>query len=413
MPVSEKRSAVLVVAITAAVLGTSACRGEPDRQEPARTAALEVPVEPGRSPAAGHRPPPPSDAGWKPPYPDFVPSAYALADGAPRPKPGELGGPLPGLTDDELARFEKGRLAFTTRFTPQTGLGPYFEESSCSDCHHRPTLGGEAAAGRMLFKSPGPPPELETLHHPPHALAGFPPRPPPPDSFQMKPPKIYGLGLLDRIPDEVIIAGCESQKNDPNGVRGKANIDSNGVLGRFGLIAHERSLLGFAANALFDDLNVTSGTSDFHGQDDDEVRDPEVPDEFIEALADFVRFLAPPPREGRHPKGEALFAAIGCSTCHRPDTADGASGAYTDLCLHDMGPALAHGVTDKGAGPQDWRTPPLWGLRFQTRFLHDGRATSPDEAIRHHGGEAARARSNYLALAPGDRQAVLDFLGTL
>jgi len=90
--------------------------------------------------------------------------------------------------------------------------------------------------------------------------------------------------------------------------------------------------------------------------------------------------------------------------------------AYTDLLLHDMGPGLDDGVAEGVAQPQEWRTPPLWGLGLTRRvlgeelYLHDGRARSLEEAILWHGGEAEGAKRRFLALSKEDREALLDFL---
>lgn len=344
-----------------------------------------------------------------PPLPDFNPDHYA--DVA-MPPPGALGGPRTDLSREEITRFELGRRAFTTAFTPRTGLGPYYEETSCAACHFNPTVGG-TTTGRLLVVGPGPAPDYETLHYPAHVIPGFPPRVPPADATRSRPRPLFGLGLIDDVPASVIIAGCDPDDRDHDGVRGRAHI-FRGRLSRFGSKAHEYTVRDFAQNALYDDMNLTSGESDFFGVDHDLHPDPEVPDAFLDQLADYVRGLAPPPRAGEHPEGEAVFTRIGCAACHRADLAPMARGAYTDLCLHDMGPALDnHVVVDKDARGRDWRTPPLWGLRFQPMLLHDGRATTPDEAVRAHGGEGAPARDRYLALPEAERAQLLAFLRTL
>jgi CxxC motif-containing protein (DUF1111 family) len=351
----------------------------------------------------------PRRARVEPPLPAFNPDAYAATA---TPGPGAPGGPRTDLSAAALARFAQGRRAFTTAFTARTGLGPYYEEASCAACHFTPVVGG-SAAGRLLIVGPGPAPEYETLHFPIHAMSGFPPRRPPADATRSRPRPLFGLGLIDDASEAVIVAGCDPDDRDHDGVRGRPNI-VQGRLSRFGSKAHEYSVRDFAQNALYDDMNVTSGASEFFGVDEDGLPDPEVPEAFIDLVADYVRGLAPPPRAGAHPEGEAVFTRVGCAACHRPDLAPTARGAYTDLCLHDMGPALDnHVVVDKGARGRDWRTPPLWGLRLQTSLLHDGRAATPDDAIRAHGGEGTAARDRYLALPEAERAALLAFLGTL
>ena len=144
-------------------------------------------------------------------------------------------------------------------------------------------------------------------------------------------------------------------------------------------------------------------------------------------------------------QGEDLFYQIGCADCHKPviETGDDhpypqfrnqTIRAYTDLLLHDMGPDLA-GLPEGNASATEWRTPPLWGTRLlerlqensnfseaqlpftselnKTSWLHDGRASSRDEAIRWHGGEAAQSRNDYLNLSQSERDALIRYLQSL
>jgi len=85
----------------------------------------------------------------------------------------------------------------------------------------------------------------------------------------------------------------------------------------------------------------------------------------------------------------------------------------SDLLLHDMGPALADGIPQGAASGSEWRTPPLWGLRFTAPYLHDGRAATLEEAVLAHAGEGAGARDRFLALDAGHRAALPAFLGAL
>jgi CxxC motif-containing protein (DUF1111 family) len=128
-------------------------------------------------------------------------------------------------------------------------------------------------------------------------------------------------------------------------------------------------------------------------------------------------------------EGEALFASVGCTACHRETHRTGDAAieglasqvihAYTDLLLHDMGEGLADGRPDFEASGSEWRTPPLWGIGLtevvsgHTRFLHDGRAHSLEEAILWHGGEADGARTRFEALTAEQRAALLTFLESL
>lgn len=110
--------------------------------------------------------------------------------------------------------------------------------------------------------------------------------------------------------------------------------------------------------------------------------------------------------------GPALFAQTGCAACHLPQlpTSAGPVAAYTDLLLHDLGQGLADAADAESAQAAEWRTAPLWGVGAAWRLLHDGRASSVEDAILWHDGEAAAARAAYQALAPAQRRQLLDFI---
>lgn len=129
-------------------------------------------------------------------------------------------------------------------------------------------------------------------------------------------------------------------------------------------------------------------------------------------------------------RGELMFYVANCDGCHAPTLRTGAlpgvpevSGQrihpYTDLLLHDMGAALADGRPDFHASGSEWRTPPLWGIGLvqtvngHSRFLHDGRAGTLEEAILWHGGEARRSRERFKRMSRDDRLALVAFLGSL
>ena len=156
--------------------------------------------------------------------------------------------------------------------------------------------------------------------------------------------------------------------------------------------------------------------------DADPMPDPEIDQATLGLLADYVRLLAPPapeaPGAGQPAdtiaRGEALFRQIGCNSCHRPELRTGAAVApaalarraifpYSDMLLHDMGPALAD-VCGSDAAPGELRTAPLWGLRHRTRLLHDGRASNVAEAVAAHAGEGTSARDAFAAPLSGRPQ---------
>ena len=152
--------------------------------------------------------------------------------------------------------------------------------------------------------------------------------------------------------------------------------------------------------------------------------------EECDALVAYVRNLAVP--TGRSPaglqeskavaEGRSLFEAAGCATCHQPRLGD-VDGIYSDLLLHDMGPALSdsgsyYGTSQPdsaadGAKGQEWRTPPLWGFRDSGPYLHDGRAENLEEAVALHGGESANSTKRFFKLVPEDRLRIQAFLRSL
>jgi CxxC motif-containing protein (DUF1111 family) len=128
--------------------------------------------------------------------------------------------------------------------------------------------------------------------------------------------------------------------------------------------------------------------------------------------------------------GRQVFTSIQCAKCHIPQLQTGFSaiGAlssktifpYTDLLLHDMGPGLNDGYTEGTAMPAEWRTPALWGLGLSRNaqggnyfLLHDGRATSIEQAILLHGGEAQQSLTAFIQLSSTDKANLIRFLESL
>jgi Di-haem oxidoreductase, putative peroxidase len=96
---------------------------------------------------------------------------------------------------------------------------------------------------------------------------------------------------------------------------------------------------------------------------------------------------------------------------------DGAGRAvvplYADLKRHDMGPELSDSIDETGTGASVWLTRPLWGVGSTAPYLHDGRATTLDGAIRAHGGEGEAARNAYAHLDEEKRAQIIAFLNSL
>lgn len=247
-------------------------------------------------------------------------------------------------------------------------------------------------------------------------------------------PAVFGLGLLEAIPEETLLALADPEDMNGDGISGRPNYVEDDVerrprLGRFGWKANQPSVQQQVAHALFADMGLTTS------QLRDGTAEPELGLEELDALVFYTRLLAVPKRRDwgatQVLRGKAVFRAIGCGGCHvsgpletgdvpdLPELSRQKLYPYTDLLLHDMGEGLADGRPDGLASGSEWRTPPLWGIGLvavvngHTRFLHDGRARNLEEAVLWHGGEAAPARERYVRLPVEDREAMLAFLRSL
>jgi CxxC motif-containing protein (DUF1111 family) len=257
-------------------------------------------------------------------------------------------------------------------------------------------------------------------------------------------PPIMGSGLLDLVPEEMLLEYADPDDRNRDGVAGRPNrIESrNPVIGRFGWKANSPDLRTQIATAMREDMGLTSVVfpqSACTPAQTDCLRaasggDPEVTAAMLDDLTFFLTWLAPPARrhadDAETRRGEVLFRSTGCTACHRETLITGENARYpalsrvefhpfTDLLLHDLGAGLADGRPDHEASGGDWRTPPLWGLGLAqaasptARFLHDGRARTLTEAILWHAGEAQKSRDRFRAMSAADRAALLRFLDSL
>jgi len=362
-------------------------------------------------------------------------------------RPVSPGDALGGLGPDQLDRFARGKVVFDSVFTPATGLGPLFNSSSCRECHEAPAPGGRgdevevhATAFRSgvcdpLVQEGGPVIQRHTTPALKQAL-GIDSEPFPPSATARAlrtTPVLFARGLLDLVPDSVILSYADPDDRNHDGVRGRPNRSLDGRVGRFGRKAFVPTLREFNAGAFSAEMGITSPeqpTEETVGGKPippgvESTKSPEITQNELDLTDDFVRFLAAPTpatlgADGQ--RGRELFSELGCATCHIPTLRTGASPipalayrtfpAYTDLLLHELGPALADICLGR-ATPSEFRTEPLLDLRDAKQFLHDGRATTLQQAIELHGGEASRARDRFKALAPGERLALEAFLKAL
>jgi len=362
---------------------------------------------------------------------------------------------LPGLTADELTAFVRGDGEFERRFAPATGLGPIFNNVSCASCHSADGRGRLSnslqrigSADNDLLRAVGGPQIQDKA-----IIGAEAERLPPGVSVSLRlPPPVFGVGLIDAIDEATILSHADPDDRDGDGISGRPNwvtpadyapnapTNAGGQrIGRFGRKAQTASLLEQTVEAYHQDMGITS---DFRPRENhnplstvpvdaaDRVVDPEVSPATVLAVVHYLRTLAPP-----HPgadtelrrDGRALFASVGCTSCHVSTLTTGPNAIaalaskpvelYSDLMLHDMGDALADNRPDGNATGREWRTTPLWGLRIMRQFLdgqaflmHDGRARTVEEAILLHAGEAKRSRDAFAALPPAQRSALIDFV---
>ncbi len=361
--------------------------------------------------------------------------------------------PLNGLDDTWRSQFDEGDRLFDVPFREADGLGPLYLRQSCGSCHDAAARGPGTVSRLVQLEADGTPtPGQPALPFGsvvrPFATGGATPLLPP-DRLDVRVQTragipVMGRGWLEAIADSELERVAAEQALRTDGVSGRLNHviwhsefnsetpfhqhrPGDVVIGRFGLKARQATLDDFAADALQGDMGLTSPlrpheVPNAQGLLDDAKPGVDVTLAQTNALGDYVRLLAIPPR--RETNGRAQFVAAGCAVCHVPSLRTRAdypipqlAGAdaevFSDLLLHDMGPSLADGLVEGEAGPGEWRTAPLIGLRFLTAFLHDGRTDDLETAIRLHGGEAEASVQAFSSLTVEDRTSLLAFVSSL
>ncbi len=280
------------------------------------------------------------------------------------------------------------------------------------------------------------------------------------------PTPTFGAGLIENLDDSTLLRNQAANLNNNFGIGGTFNHSGNdGTITRFGWKAQNKSLHMFAGEAYNVEMGISnevfpqdrplpeeeqqaglpanclnlSGT----GYPEDTSNPNLTPNaavlDDVSAFANFMRFLAPPPTGGvvlegsqvsaqSISTGSSLFSAIGCATCHNPSPgttqvsnfvpalSNVPVAAFSDLEIHHMGVGLADNVSQGGAGGDQFRTAPLWGLGQRIFLLHDGRTTNLIAAIQahaSHGSEANTVVDNFFDLTSRQQQDILDFLRSL
>ncbi len=261
---------------------------------------------------------------------------------------------------------------------------------------------------------------------------------------QRNTPALFGAKLIDDIPDRVIIANERSQRIKwgmapiqlEDTPVGRAIRLADGRVGRFGWKGQIGSLAEFVQVACANELGLGNP-----GQPQPRPlakRDYQPPGldltlaqcnqmtAFVASLPKPVERIPEEPQAREHAvAGKKLFSGIGCADCHTPKLGE-VEGIYSDLLLHRMGRDLTGGGTygqpppeapdfppGEGPQPEEWRTPPLWGVADSAPYMHDGRATTLEEAIQAHGGQGRRTQQRFEKLSTAERAQLIAFLKTL
>lgn len=332
-----------------------------------------------------------------------------------------LGSRFTEISQQEARQAGNGAGLFAFPWPPvdRTNL---FNAKACSTCHQDPTLGGTTRDPEFnvhMVPSAKDPSGWEVFQLKQEVKRQVTRRDLPPETEVRRSIALYGIGLLEAIPDSRLVALADPDDKDGDGISGRF-LRIDGKIGRFGWKAAVPDLDAFTRQAFVNELGVT-----VHGPG---VDDAQMDENQLEAVANYMRLLVPPSaRDTQEPeviRGRALFEKTGCAKCHVPSHKTGPSPfavlanktiePYTDLLLHDVGPGKAIAEKGKQASRREFRTPPLWGVgRIGGPFWHDGSAPDLDAAIRKHEGEAIKIRDAYSELAEADRKAILRFLESL
>jgi CxxC motif-containing protein (DUF1111 family) len=348
--------------------------------------------------------------------------------------------PLATLSEPELERFKQGDALFDATIRDSDGLGPLYVRDACSACHANdgrgpglvtkivPSQADSVLAAAILPFGPTERPYTSAGAKVP-LLA---PRDPALRVVSRLPPAVFGRGYLEAIAEQDLEHLARLAEARRGSARGRLNRLKDGRIGRFGIKARLATLRDFAADALNGDMGVTSPLrpeepAGPEGLRDDAKAGVDFTLEQVELLGSYLRGLQIPQRRATSQGGRALFDAAQCGLCHVPSFTTSSdyglaalsgvkADVYTDLLLHDMGASLADGVTEAGAGPREFRTAPLIGLRFLPSLLHDGRAKTVEQAIVAHGAADSEARdsvASFQALSPGERAVLVEFVEAL
>ncbi|MGF1579379.1 MAG: di-heme oxidoredictase family protein [Gemmataceae bacterium] len=385
--------------------------------------------------------------------------------------------------DQNPASIDAGKTLFVRQWQPHDpmspngdGLGPVYNARSCVECHAQGGVGGAGGLRHnvttFMLSVPGRPTRSGIVHAFASAkeyletLGALNPTLPyasrPSLSLvlqhgldrigsggtmalsQRNTPALFGIGLIDRIPQNTILAEERKQRfrhglakaGHPTLPVGRIARLADGRIGKFGWKGQSASISDFVQAACANELGLSnpgqpqpkpfvypkyqSQGHDLTLQQCDQIS------AFCASLPNPIVVLPEEPEQQEAAaKGKNLFSQIGCAECHTPNLGS-VEGLYSDLLLHKMGTDLqgagayygtpipvAPDGTSNAPGPDEWRTPPLWGVADSAPYLHDGRAATLKDAIELHKGQAEKAAGAFRQLPKRDQEAVVEFLKTL
>jgi hypothetical protein len=329
----------------------------------------------------------------------------------------------------------QGGFLFPYLLEPNQRLGPLFNARSCNSCHDGGGPGTSAQSfvlrvgrinGTKFDPSPGNGGPIARMHSVSElgVPCGLPTGVPPSANItsNRSAMTLRGTSLIDNILDREIL---NVQAAQPPSVRGRPNVMPDGRIGHFGWKAQTATLVEFVAEAQRDEFGLTNPLQPrdlVSGCQANQVS-PEADGVPLTSIVAFLNTIEPPTPTAAclSSAGALLFAQVGCATCHTPSMSGPGSPTasqrpvrlYSDLLLHDMGPALADHFEQGQANGNEFRTMPLWRVSDRPHLLHNGSATTLSEAIHAHGGQGAAAVSAFDALTDTDKQALLAFLGCI
>lgn len=362
-----------------------------------------------------------------------------------------------GLVDD-LAHAANAEL-YAELEQVDEGLGPTYNAQSCGECHQNPVMGGLSqvtelraghrnsagqfveAPGGSLIHSRAIHPDVQEITPANETVRAF-----------RTSLNTLGDGFVEALSNETLESIRNSQ---PAGMRGTLIavpvLEANNAprYGRFGWKNQHASLISFSIDAYLNEMgigtplapneNTSLGRSVARFDPTPNPDDPDNTDgvgEDIVAFATFMRATKAPPRgaiTAAAGRGEVLFRAIGCGTCHTPAMVTAAPGTvinggaftvppalgnkrifpFSDFLLHNVG--TGDGIVQNGgqATANMLRTPPLWGVRTRNRLMHDGASLTFNDAIQRHAGQASGVTNTYRRLSSQQRSDIVAFLGSL